>query len=121
MCRSRPEQSQNIIPPNEWPKFIQTLREPLPTTFRLAGSRELVTPGVLDAGHTLNLQSRTVHELNDIIRSTYVSQLSDVTFEGEKVSPPVQLTWSIYTVSRASCGLIPLQVPRRSGMAIRRP
>ncbi|KAF8582579.1 S-adenosyl-L-methionine-dependent methyltransferase [Ramaria rubella] len=66
---------QNIIPLEEWPKFMKTLKEPLPTTFRLAGSRE------------------TVHELNDIIRSTYVPQLSDVIFEGVKVPPPIQIPW----------------------------
>jgi hypothetical protein len=31
------------MPEKEWANFIQTLREPLPTTFRLAGSREFVT------------------------------------------------------------------------------
>jgi hypothetical protein len=33
--------AQKIVPDDEWDKFMDTLREPLPTTFRVAGSRQL--------------------------------------------------------------------------------
>ena len=34
-------QSQAIVPGDEWDAFLDALREPLPTTFRVAGSRQL--------------------------------------------------------------------------------
>ena len=34
--------AQHIIPEDEWDKFMNSLREPLPTTFRVAGSRQCV-------------------------------------------------------------------------------
>jgi multisite-specific tRNA:(cytosine-C5)-methyltransferase len=34
--------AQHIIPEEEWDQFIEALRRPLPTTFRIAGSREYV-------------------------------------------------------------------------------
>ncbi|KAF8508247.1 S-adenosyl-L-methionine-dependent methyltransferase [Hysterangium stoloniferum] len=68
-------QMQNLMSVEEWAKFSQSVREPLPTTFRLAGSRE------------------TARQLNDIIHSTYVPQLSNVVFEGRKLPPPVQIPW----------------------------
>jgi multisite-specific tRNA:(cytosine-C5)-methyltransferase len=34
--------AQRIIPDEEWDQFIEALRRPLPTTFRIAGSRECV-------------------------------------------------------------------------------
>lgn len=33
---------QGILPESEWPAFMQTFREDLPTTFRVTGSRALV-------------------------------------------------------------------------------
>ena len=33
-------QAQKIIPDHEWDTFMASLRQPLPTTFRIAGSRE---------------------------------------------------------------------------------
>jgi hypothetical protein len=33
--------SQAIVPENQWDAFLDALREPLPTTFRVAGSRQL--------------------------------------------------------------------------------
>jgi len=35
-------QAQNIIPEDEWESFMDALRTPLPTTFRVAGSRQCV-------------------------------------------------------------------------------
>ena len=38
--------SQVIVPENEWDTFLDALREPLPTTFRVAGSRQLRSSGL---------------------------------------------------------------------------
>ena len=35
--------TQNILPEDEWDRFMNSLRAPLPTTFRVAGSRQYVT------------------------------------------------------------------------------
>ena len=32
--------AQNILPEDEWDAFLETMRNPLPTTFRVAGSRQ---------------------------------------------------------------------------------
>jgi len=34
--------AQKIIPEQEWDLFLDTLRQPLPTTFRVAGNRQCV-------------------------------------------------------------------------------
>jgi hypothetical protein len=34
--------AQQIIPDSEWDLFLDTLRQPLPTTFRITGSRQCV-------------------------------------------------------------------------------
>lgn len=34
--------TQNIVPEDEWEPFLDALREHLPTTFRVAGSRQCV-------------------------------------------------------------------------------
>ncbi|OSX63847.1 hypothetical protein POSPLADRAFT_1138690 [Postia placenta MAD-698-R-SB12] len=67
--------AQKIVSDEEWEPFMESLRKPLPTTFRVAGSRQ------------------AARLLNDTIRDTYVPHLADVVFEGESVSPPVQLSW----------------------------
>lgn len=33
--------TQAIVPEDQWDTFLDALREPLPTTFRIAGSRQL--------------------------------------------------------------------------------
>ena len=33
--------TQGIVPEDQWDAFMESLREPLPTTFRVAGSRQL--------------------------------------------------------------------------------
>ncbi|KAF7795210.1 hypothetical protein EIP86_006360 [Pleurotus ostreatoroseus] len=67
--------TQHIIPEDEWDKFMSSLRSPLPTTFRVAGSRQ------------------TARLLNDTIKNTHVPHLAGVEFEGEMVSPPTQIPW----------------------------
>ena len=34
--------AQNILPEQEWDQFLNAMRDPLPTTFRVAGSRQQV-------------------------------------------------------------------------------
>ena len=36
--------AQNILPEQEWHQFLEAMRDPLPTTFRVAGSRQRVAP-----------------------------------------------------------------------------
>lgn len=67
--------SQEIVPEDEWDTFVDSLRQHLPTTFRLAGSRQ------------------TVLTLNEIIKDKHVPTLTDVVFEEQKVPPPVQIPW----------------------------
>ncbi|TFY62785.1 hypothetical protein EVG20_g6570 [Dentipellis fragilis] len=66
---------------SEWDRFIEALREPLPTTFRVAGSRQ------------------TAKVLNETIEKTYVPQLDGVVFEDLPLAPPVQLSWARRTWS----------------------
>ncbi|KAG1832871.1 hypothetical protein DFJ58DRAFT_847926, partial [Suillus subalutaceus] len=84
--------AQHIIPEEEWDQFMETLRRPLPTTFRIAGSREYVPfrssiPNPNDGG------VRIAHALNDAIKKTYVPLLSDVVFEGDVIPPPSRIPW----------------------------
>ncbi|KAL1939391.1 hypothetical protein VTO73DRAFT_9947 [Trametes versicolor] len=67
--------AQNILPENEWEPFLETLKNPLPTTFRVAGSRQ------------------AARLLNETIRDVHVPHLGGVVFEGEAVSPPQQIPW----------------------------
>ncbi|EJD43344.1 S-adenosyl-L-methionine-dependent methyltransferase [Auricularia subglabra TFB-10046 SS5] len=66
---------QGIIPEDEWETFVKTAQSPLPTTFRLAGSRVLA------------------HEINDLIRDVHVPALSKVEVDGQPVEPPKVLPW----------------------------
>ncbi|THV05365.1 cytosine-5--methyltransferase [Dendrothele bispora CBS 962.96] len=69
-------QAQNILPTEkEWEDFMETLRTPLPTTFRVAGSRQ------------------TANSLNEMIKEIHVPALNDVEFENQKIPPPVQIPW----------------------------
>ncbi|KAI0366506.1 S-adenosyl-L-methionine-dependent methyltransferase [Pilatotrama ljubarskyi] len=67
--------AQNILPDDEWEPFLETLKNPLPTTFRVAGSRQ------------------AARLLNDTIKDVHVPHLGGVIFEGEAVSPPQQIPW----------------------------
>lgn len=67
--------TQKIVPEDEWELLLDSLRQPLPTTFRVAGSRQTATT------------------LNATIKDHHVPSLSDVTFEGQRISPPAQIPW----------------------------
>lgn len=84
--------AQNILPDTEWEDFLKSLRTPLPTTFRVAGSRQWV-PFLSSHQEVVDLMSRAARLLNDTIKETHVPHLAGVTFEGEVVSPPSQISW----------------------------
>ncbi|KAF8434864.1 S-adenosyl-L-methionine-dependent methyltransferase [Boletus edulis BED1] len=67
--------AQNIISEDEWDTFMDSLRRPLPTTFRIAGSRQIA------------------QTLGNTIKDTYIPLLHNVTFEGEVIPPPSQIPW----------------------------
>ncbi|XP_064398499.1 RNA cytosine-C(5)-methyltransferase NSUN2-like isoform X2 [Halichondria panicea] len=60
---------------DEWDEFITTMREPLPATFRITGTR-------LMAEHVLTCLQRR-----------YFGELAEMVVEGEKVPPPKPLAW----------------------------
>ncbi|KAG6917778.1 hypothetical protein DXG01_001183 [Tephrocybe rancida] len=68
-------QAQNLVPEDEWETFYDALRQHLPTTFRVAGSRQIA------------------NTLNQTIKDVHVPGLSDVIFEEQKIPPPVQIPW----------------------------
>ncbi|KAJ7598644.1 cytosine-5--methyltransferase [Mycena floridula] len=86
--------AQNIVPVDQWDQMIDSLRTPLPTTFRVAGSRQ------------------TAHSLNTTIKETYVTGLGDVVFEGQAIPPPVQIPW--YPEGLAWQFNVPKKVLRKS-------
>ncbi|KAH9968217.1 S-adenosyl-L-methionine-dependent methyltransferase [Russula dissimulans] len=60
---------------DEWNKFLNTCREPLPSTFRISGSRE------------------TAAVLTSVVQKTYIPHLTDVVFEDQPIPPPMPLPW----------------------------
>ncbi|KAG5644352.1 hypothetical protein DXG03_008649 [Asterophora parasitica] len=67
--------AQNLVSEEEWEVFYDALKQHLPTTFRVAGSRQVA------------------HTLNQTIKDVHVPSLSDVVFEDQKIPPPVQIEW----------------------------
>ncbi|KAF8271861.1 S-adenosyl-L-methionine-dependent methyltransferase [Lactarius quietus] len=59
----------------EWSRMMDTFREPLPSTFRIAGGRE------------------TAAVLTSVMEKTYIPHLSCVVFEDQLVPPPVPISW----------------------------
>ncbi len=68
-------QELGFIEAEEWDAFMATMREPLPATFRITGTR-------LMAQHVLKC-----------LQEKYFRQLTEVEVEGERVPPPTPLTW----------------------------
>ncbi|KAF8198599.1 S-adenosyl-L-methionine-dependent methyltransferase [Pholiota molesta] len=67
--------AQRIVPDDEWDAFVDALRRHLPTTFRVAGSRQVA------------------NTLNTMIKELHVPTLSNVVFEDQSIPPPVQISW----------------------------
>lgn len=84
--------AQNIVPEEDWDAFLEAIRNHLPTTFRVAGSRQYVI-AASGSSLTLNMRNRTANTLNSTIRDVHVPALSNVEFEGQRIPPPVQLPW----------------------------
>ncbi|ODN90270.1 multisite-specific tRNA:(cytosine-C5)-methyltransferase [Cryptococcus wingfieldii CBS 7118] len=68
-------QEMNIMTPEEWPQFMETVKQELPLTFRVTGSR----------AHA--------ETINDIIKTVYVPKMHNVEFEGTVYDPPAQISW----------------------------
>jgi multisite-specific tRNA:(cytosine-C5)-methyltransferase len=82
---------QPIVSEDEWDTFLEALRQPLPTTFRLAGNRQYVE--IVLCFYPISFLSRMARELNDTIKSVYVPSLTSASYLGEAVSPPAQIPW----------------------------
>ncbi|GAA5943291.1 hypothetical protein JCM3775_002607 [Rhodotorula graminis] len=67
--------AQGIVPDDEWAAFSKSMREPLPTTFRLTSSRA------------------TAPALHEHIKQVYVPYLTGIEFEGTKLAPPKPIEW----------------------------
>ncbi|KLO09985.1 cytosine-5--methyltransferase [Schizopora paradoxa] len=67
--------AQGIVPEAEWDAFMQALRRPLPSTFRIAGHRD------------------TREDIKKSIVETYVPQLQSASFEGEPLPVPKSIPW----------------------------
>jgi multisite-specific tRNA:(cytosine-C5)-methyltransferase len=72
------------------------LRQHLPTTFRVAGSRKYVY-SLCSRARLIPPVCRIAKSLNNIIKNSHVPSLSDVIFEGENIPPPVQIPWYVET------------------------
>lgn len=66
---------QNLLQPEEWQTFLQSLRKPLPTTFRFTAGKS------------------TTKHLIEHMRNHFLPELSDIDWEGEKLAPPQPLAW----------------------------
>ncbi|KAI0251918.1 S-adenosyl-L-methionine-dependent methyltransferase [Lactifluus subvellereus] len=60
---------------DEWCRLMDICREPLPSTFRISGSRE------------------TAAVLTSVMEKTYIPHLSGVVFEDQPIPPPIPLPW----------------------------
>ncbi|SMN21704.1 similar to Saccharomyces cerevisiae YBL024W NCL1 S-adenosyl-L-methionine-dependent tRNA: m5C-methyltransferase [Maudiozyma saulgeensis] len=67
--------SLGLIKEDEWDSFKKTCQSPLPLTFRITGSRK-------HSSEVLNL-----------FKEKHLPNLTDVTFEGEKIKAPMELKW----------------------------
>ncbi|XP_041375644.1 RNA cytosine C(5)-methyltransferase NSUN2-like [Gigantopelta aegis] len=68
-------QAQKFVPEGEWDKFYETLREDLPVTFRITGTRRQAT------------------QLLKIIKEQYLNNLTNLTVDDKALPPPKCLSW----------------------------
>jgi multisite-specific tRNA:(cytosine-C5)-methyltransferase len=85
--------AQEIVPQEEWDDFVDVLRQHLPTTFRVTGSRQYVSAFGIKLFSRSDGPTRAAKGLNELIKETHVPSLSNVTFEDQKIPPPVQIPW----------------------------
>ncbi|KAJ3343499.1 tRNA (cytosine(34)-C(5))-methyltransferase [Gonapodya sp. JEL0774] len=67
--------AQAILSETEWPEFMESLRKPLPTTFRITGSRKVSA------------------DLRDSMVREHIPHLRVIEIDGEKVEPPSPIPW----------------------------
>ncbi|KAH8926898.1 S-adenosyl-L-methionine-dependent methyltransferase [Atractiella rhizophila] len=67
--------SQGILSEEEWRAFMEAMRAPLPTSFRLSLARSVSK------------------SLNERIATHFVESLKAIRFQGEQVQPPKQIPW----------------------------
>ncbi|KAI8139197.1 S-adenosyl-L-methionine-dependent methyltransferase [Fennellomyces sp. T-0311] len=67
--------NQNILSEKEFEQFYEALQTPLPSTFRITGTRS----------HALEIQK--------LIKDVYIPAMQDVTIDGVKIDPPEPLPW----------------------------
>ena len=70
-----PRQGLGFIRPEEWLLFLRAMKESLPATFRITGTRSL-------ASHVLSC-----------LKKRFFVELAGLEVEGEKLSPPSPLPW----------------------------
>ena len=85
--------AQKIVPEEEWDAFIDALRRHLPTTFRVAGSRQYVHIFPSRRSSRTTTWIRTANILNTTVKNVHVPTLSNVIFEDQLIPPPVQIPW----------------------------
>ncbi|KAG2222188.1 hypothetical protein INT45_014085, partial [Circinella minor] len=67
--------NQNILSEEEFDEFYKALQMPLPSTFRITGTRS----------HALSIQR--------LIKEVYIPAMEHITIDGSKVEPPTTLPW----------------------------
>lgn len=77
----------------EWSRMMDAFREPLPSTFRIAGGRECVNLSYFRKTEMTRIISRTAAVLTSVMEKTYIPHLSGVVFEDQLVPPPVPISW----------------------------
>ena len=78
-------QGLGLIPPEEWDTFMAIMRESLPATFRITGTRLLA------------------EQLRTCLEKKFFGHLSQIEVEGEAVPPPKPLTWYAYSKYKITC------------------
>lgn len=88
-------QSQNLVPAEEWTRFMSTLREALPSTFRIAGSQNVAT-AVREC-----LQLRFFSQLKGALQGD----------EGEELTLPTPLSWQVQYPFNVICNVYYMYIP----------
>ncbi|KAG8900318.1 hypothetical protein FRB99_006123, partial [Tulasnella sp. 403] len=85
--------AQAIVNESEWDRFIQSMRQTLPTAFRLPVGKQ------------------TTKSIAHIIENQHLPKLSEIIFEGERIDSPKRIPWQ---VARYPGGLAyEVNVPKR--------
>ncbi|MFT7811730.1 tRNA (cytosine(34)-C(5))-methyltransferase isoform X1 [Arapaima gigas] len=68
-------QEQKIVPEGEFEQFMETMREPLPTTFRITGYKS------------------HAKEILHCLKEKYFKEVQDIEIDGQKIEAPQALSW----------------------------